>query len=85
MAFRTNQLRNGTVGSKPIGASLGLAAGASVFNKNALADAGIALDPMGWRDDGLKTKSQEVAFGAQSPADAGRAFVAEASGILARA
>ena len=51
-----DQLRNGTIDGKLTGISLGVAAGATVFDTKALADAGIELDPMGWTYEDLKTK-----------------------------
>lgn len=50
-----DQLRNGTIDGKLTGISLGVAAGATVFDTKALADAGIELDPMGWTYEDLKT------------------------------
>ena len=55
-SFDQDQLHNGTIDGKLTGISLGVAAGASVYNAKALADAGIELDPMGWTYDDLKTK-----------------------------
>lgn len=56
-----DQLRNGTIDGKLVGVSLGVAAGAAVYNSKALADAGIELDPMGWTYDDLLTKGAAFA------------------------
>lgn len=58
--FDADQLTNGTVDGKLTGISLGVAAGATVFNAKALADAGIEIDPMAWTYDDLLTQGPKL-------------------------
>ncbi|SFV38050.1 multiple sugar transport system substrate-binding protein [Devosia crocina] len=59
-SFDEDQLRNGTVDGKLIGISLGVAAGAAVYNTKVLADAGVEIDPMRWTYDDLLTQGPKV-------------------------
>ncbi|KQN78226.1 extracellular solute-binding protein [Devosia sp. Leaf64] len=59
-AFDEDQLRNGTIDGKLIGVSLGVAAGATVFNTKVLADAGVEIDPMRWTYDDLLNLGPKV-------------------------
>jgi len=43
-----DQLRNGTIDGKLTGISLGVAAGAAIYNSKVLADAGVEIEPMRW-------------------------------------
>ncbi|HWV20795.1 MAG TPA: extracellular solute-binding protein, partial [Devosia sp.] len=58
--FDEDQLRNGTIDGKLIGVSLGVAAGATVFNSKVLGDAGVEIDPMAWTYDDLLTHGPKV-------------------------
>lgn len=59
-SFDEDQLRNGTIDGKLIGVSLGVAAGATVFNSKVLGDAGVDIDPMRWTYDDLLTHGPKV-------------------------
>ncbi len=59
-SFDEDQLRNGTIDGKLIGVSLGVAAGATVFNTKVLSDAGVDIDPMRWTYDDLLTLGPKV-------------------------
>lgn len=59
-SFDEDQLRNGTIDGRLIGVSLGVAAGATVFNTKALSDAGVEIDPMRWTYDDLLTQGPKV-------------------------
>lgn len=58
--FDEDQLRNGTIDGKLIGISLGVAAGASVYNTKVLGDAGVEIDPMAWTYDDLLNHGPKV-------------------------
>jgi len=60
-AFDADQLSNGTIDGQLFGISLGVAAGATVYNAAALASAGIDIAPMAWTYDDLLEKGREFA------------------------
>ena len=65
-SFDEDQLRNGTIDGKLIGVSLGVAAGATVFNSKVLSDAGVEIL------EGVAAGDRVVTYGAYGLSDSAK-------------